>query len=192
LSARGEMHIGIDHYAGVAPLPDDVANVCVVRELKRTQRDDRLNAEQVIEDAITRNLALRPRFARARRVSTVASLGPLAVDATTAGCPGLLLAGDAAGFIDPMTGDGMRFALRGGELAAEAALQEFERNVPAHEHLRAARQREFSGKWRLDRTLRSLVASPRSLAVVEAIGSRWPSPVNLLVGVAGDVRLARG
>ena len=192
LSARGEMHIGIDHYAGVAPLPDDVANVCVVRELKRTQRDDRLKAEQVIEDAIARNLALQPRFARARRVSPVASLGPLAVDATTAGCPGLLLAGDAAGFIDPMTGDGMRFALRGGELAAEAALEEFERSVPAHEHLRAARQREFSGKWRLDRTLRSLVASPRSLAVVEAIGSRWPSPVNLLVGVAGDVRLARG
>ena len=34
------------------------------------------------------------------------------------GAPGLLLAGDAAGFIDPMTGDGLRFAVRGGELAA--------------------------------------------------------------------------
>ena len=31
---------------------------------------------------------------------------------------GLLLAGDAAGFIDPMTGDGLRFAVRGGVLAA--------------------------------------------------------------------------
>jgi 2-polyprenyl-6-methoxyphenol hydroxylase-like FAD-dependent oxidoreductase len=28
------------------------------------------------------------------------------------------LAGDAAGFIDPMTGDGLRFAVQGGELAA--------------------------------------------------------------------------
>ena len=27
--------------------------------------------------------------------------------------PGLLLAGDAAGFIDPITGDGLRFALLG-------------------------------------------------------------------------------
>ena len=39
-------------------------------------------------------------------------LGPMAVDAPAAGEPGLLLAGDAAGFIDPMTGDGLRFALR--------------------------------------------------------------------------------
>ena len=40
-------------------------------------------------------------------------LGPLAVDAVAAEMPGLLLAGDAAGFIDPMTGDGLRFAFRG-------------------------------------------------------------------------------
>ena len=39
---------------------------------------------------------------------------------------GLLLAGDAAGFIDPMTGDGLRFAVRGGELAAAAALEALE------------------------------------------------------------------
>jgi hypothetical protein len=35
---------------------------------------------------------------------------------------GLLVAGDAAGFVDPMTGDGLRFAVRGGELVADAAL----------------------------------------------------------------------
>ena len=33
----------------------------------------------------------------------------------------VLLAGDAAGFVDPMTGDGLRFAVEGGELAARAA-----------------------------------------------------------------------
>ena len=30
-----------------------------------------------------------------------------------------MLVGDAAGFIDPMTGDGLRFALMGAELAAD-------------------------------------------------------------------------
>ena len=38
-------------------------------------------------------------------------LGPLAVESSAAGVPGLLLAGDSAGFIDPMTGDGLRFLL---------------------------------------------------------------------------------
>ena len=59
-------------------------------------------------------------------------LGPLAVNARAAGCPGLLLAGDAAGFVDPMTGDGLRFALRGGELAAQAALDELASGQPAY------------------------------------------------------------
>ena len=45
-----------------------------------------------------------------------------------AGVPGLLLAGDAAGFVDPMTGDGLRFAVRGAELAADAALAALERS----------------------------------------------------------------
>ena len=50
-------------------------------------------------------------------------LGPLAVDVPVAGMGGLLLAGDAAGFVDPMTSDGLRFAIRGAELAAEVARQ---------------------------------------------------------------------
>ena len=48
--------------------------------------------------------------------------GPMAVDADASGEPGLLLAGDASGFIDPMTGDGLRLALAGAELAAAVTL----------------------------------------------------------------------
>jgi flavin-dependent dehydrogenase len=86
----------------------------------------------------------------------------------------------------------MRFALRGGELAATAALADLERNTPAHEYLRAARRREFAGKWRLNRTLRLLVASPAGLAIVEALASLWSAPVRFLVGLAGDVHLVGG
>ena len=191
LTERGEMHIGVDAYTGVAPLAADVANVCVVRELKQDATGHRMGGEDTIAHALRSSPMLRERFARARRVSRVASLGPLAVDTTGAGCPGLLLAGDAAGFIDPMTGDGMRFAVRGGELAAEAALAELEGGSPAHEHLRLARNREFAGKWRFNRALRSLVASRRALVLAESVAARWPAPLRAIVRVAGDVRLAR-
>ena len=142
-------------------------------------------------DALADNPGLRARFARARQVSAVTSLGPLAVEARSAGCPGLLLAGDAAGFIDPMTGDGLRFALRGGELAAEAALFELETGIAAHAQLHASRYREFSSKWRVNRALRSLVASPRGVQVAAAVATRWSAPVRFLIGVSGDVGLAR-
>ncbi len=196
---HGEMHIRPGGYVGVAPLPGGITNLCVVRELdaggngprRSAESSAHLNAEQTIATAIAGDEVLRARFARARRVSGITTLGPLAVEARDAGRPGLLLAGDAAGFIDPMTGDGLRFALRGGELAAEAALRELSSGEPAFAYLRQARAREFAGKWRVNRVLRSLVASPRGVAVAASVAARWAAPVRVLIGIAGDVHLAR-
>jgi flavin-dependent dehydrogenase len=178
-----------DGYTGIARLGGGVTNVCVVREIRAGA--GRLAPDQVIARALAGDPELRERFARARQISPVASLGPLAVEARAAGCPGLLLAGDAAGFVDPMTGDGLRFALRGGELAAEAALFELHTGMPAHHRLAEARRREFSGKWRVNRALRALVASPGSVRIAAAISSCWGLPVRYLISVAGDVPLAR-
>ena len=187
VTTRGEMHVRTDGYIGVAGLGGGVTNVCVVQEIPA----DRLPPDQVIARAVSSDPELRDRFARARQISPVSSLGPLAVEADAAGCTGLLLAGDAAGFVDPMTGDGLRFALRGGELAAEAALFELETGVPAHPRLLEARRREFSGKWRINRALRRLVGSPGAVQVAAAISACWAQPVRYLIGVAGDIPLAR-
>jgi flavin-dependent dehydrogenase len=183
------MHIRREGYVGLAPLPGGIANVCVVRE--RAALIAGQAAAAVIANAVAADRILRDRFASAGSVSAVTVLGPLAVESEAAGCPGMLLAGDAAGFVDPMTGDGLRFAIRGGELAAEAALRELETGLPAHQSHLAARTREFAGKWRLNRALRSLVGSRPALACAAAAARAWPSPVQRLVGIAGDVNLAR-
>src|SRR5204863_4255115 len=160
LTTHGEMHLRPDGYIGVAPLPGDVANVCVVRELKSTFRAQRVQMEHIVDVTVREDAVLRERFARAHQVSAVTSLGPLAVDCGAAGYPGLLLAGDAAGFVDPMTGDGLRFALRGGELAAHAALRALEHGWDdVHTSLEEARRREFGPKFRFNRMLRGLVGS---------------------------------
>jgi flavin-dependent dehydrogenase len=214
LTSRGEMHIRDQGYVGIAPLEGGIANVCLVTTPRMIARSkpsarppvpqgdvgggereapwrDRSSYGGAIDAAIGANATLRARFAQARRVSEVRVLGPLATVATAAGVPGLLLAGDAAGFIDPMTGDGLRFALRGGELAAMAALRELETGVPAHQWLARQRTGEFGGKWRINRLLRALVGSPRALDAAALVARRWPAPVEYLIGVAGDVSLAR-
>jgi geranylgeranyl reductase family protein len=195
VTARGEMHVRPDGYVGVAPLPGGLVNVCCVREWDRLRHADVDRAvtqpTQVLEAAIAADRHLRDRFATASRVSGVTVLGPLAVDAAAAGCPGLLLAGDAAGFVDPMTGDGLRFALRGGVLAAEHALQELATGRAQHRELRAARDREFSRKWLVNRALRALVSSPRGVALAARLSTRWEGPVRSLIALAGDVLLAR-
>ena len=191
LTSFGEMHIRLDGYVGIAPLPGGITNVCAVRELGSPFRAQRADVDSLIESAIAADPALRERFVRARRVSDVTALGPLAVESRSVGIGGLLLAGDAAGFIDPMTGDGLRFAIRGGELAAEAAQRELATGRPSFRDLADARSREFAGKWRLNRTLRAVVASPASVRLASVLASWWRMPVRSLITVAGDVAVAR-
>ena len=188
LAAHGEMHIRPDGYLGIAPLPGGVANVCAVRVVAAGSRGA-VDQRRVIAQAVEADRFLRERFGAARQLTDVTTLGPLAIDGRRSGRPGLLLAGDAAGFVDPMTGDGLRFALRGGILAAEAALAELASGRPAWPALQAARVREFGGKWRINRALRALAGSPRALALAALVAEHWADPVKYLIGVAGDVSL---
>ena len=196
-SARGEMHIRRGAYIGVAPLPNGVTNVSVVLDnlpVRRVYTDapyGKGEQQALVRRALTADAVLRDRFVNATQVSPVTVLGPLAVNARAAGCPGLLLAGDAAGFVDPMTGDGLRFALRGGELAASAALDELATGQPAHHQLAAQRRREFQVKWRINRALRMMVGSPGAVGLAAFISAWWPAPVEYLIQLAGDVSLAQ-
>jgi flavin-dependent dehydrogenase len=188
LAARGEMHIRPGHYVGIAPLPGGVANVCVVTPC-RAGFDDPAG---VIARALAGDARLVDRFASARGVEPCSVLGPLAVDARAAGMPGLLLAGDAAGFIDPMTGDGLRFAIGGGWLAAQTAIEWLARpELRAWAQLARRRRRAFGWKRGFDRVLRRLVASPASLRVAAAGAAVAPFLARQLVTLAGDVVLAR-
>ena len=85
------------------------------------------------------------------------------MDVATPGVTGLLLAGDAAGFIDPMTGDGIRLALAGAEIAAEVAdavLRGQLRGGGGAWRPRApARGQRSRAKWRFNRAVRGLVGS---------------------------------
>lgn len=189
LSPFGEMHVRRGHYIGVAPVGEGFANACVVSsDRRRLARPTTLLQETLATDPV-----LRDRFAQAARESTVTSVGPLAVDAHMAGMEGLLLAGDAAGFVDPMTGDGLGFALRGGVLAAEAFLRLQARPAVAPHHwLARARRREFGRKLRINRVLRAAVGSERFVALAEQGAAIAAPAIRWLVCRAGDVHAAIG
>jgi flavin-dependent dehydrogenase len=190
MDALGEMHVRAAHYIGLAALPGGPINVCLVRPFARGLLGD---PAAVLGDAVRGDPILRERFGAFRLVAPPAVLGPLAVDRVDAAAvpPGLLLAGDAAGFIDPMTGDGLRFAVRGGELAAEAALRALERGwTDVHARLAAARRHEFGTKWRLNRFLRAVAASPLLVHAASAGARLAPSAVRALIARAGDCDVA--
>jgi flavin-dependent dehydrogenase len=187
---RGEMHIRRDRYIGIAPLPGGLTNVCVVVPFRaHAPRFD--HPDLFVRRQIEREDMLRDRFASARLVRPPIVLGPLAVDAIGGSVDGLLFAGDAAGFVDPMTGDGLRFAVRGGELAAAAALRALEHGwCGVHDWLSHARRREFTGKQRFNRMIRSIVGSPGAITLASRAAMLMPFVVRALVREAGDCKLA--
>jgi geranylgeranyl reductase family protein len=172
VSTYGEMHVRRGRYVGIARVPSGLVNVCAVVSGGAGLEDP----ASVLLAQIARDSSLRERFQGAKPATPPVVLGPLAVDAADAGMPGLLLAGDAAGFIDPMTGDGLRFAVRGGELAGDVVLSASGGRLGRpYAALRGARQREFGTKWRFNRTLRRLVDRPITveLAGVGAFVAPW-------------------
>jgi flavin-dependent dehydrogenase len=202
MSSLGEMHVRRGRYIGVAAVPGGIANVCLVRPFDEkgvgrlfVERGVKKPPDPFFAALLAAELAgdplLRARFADARLVQPPVVLGPLAVEVSPTRIRGLLLAGDAAGFIDPMTGDGLRFAVQGGVLAAEAALQCLTEGwSEVHERLERARHREFAPKWRFNRALRALVASSRGTQVA-GIGARLaPGMLRRVITTAGDCAMA--
>ena len=185
-AAVGEMHVRRNWYLGIAEVPGGLTNVCLVKPSQPADAELR-NPTMLLTRTVLGDPMLCDRFADARGVCGPVLLGPLAVDTTDTPIDGLLIAGDAAGFVDPMTGDGLRFAIRGAELAAAAALEALERGWSGvHARLAARRRREFSGKQRFNRALRALVASPRAVSAA-AIGARLaPAILQAVILRAGD------
>jgi flavin-dependent dehydrogenase len=182
----GEMHIRRGRYIGVAPVPGGLTNVCLVRPSHAADAD-LADAAALLTRELARDPLLAARAAGAQLAAPPVVLGPLAVDVAPAAIDGLLLAGDAAGFIDPMTGDGLRFAIRGGELAAGAALDALANGwTGVHARLAAARAREFGRKWRFNRALRALVASPPAIDAAALASRVAPGILRAVIARAGD------
>src|SRR4029453_17910626 len=192
LTSAGEMHVRHDGYLGVAPLPGGVTNACLV--VSHYPGQQHLSAPaQLLDDRLRRDLDLRRRFAHARPIAPPVMLGPMAVDSAVAGAPGLLLTGDAAGFIDPMTGDGLRLAMTGSELAAAVALDVLQGRTPAvvaHLDLTARRRRAFQAKWRFNRAIRALVAAPHGIAAATVAARVVPSAFEGIIRYAGAAQKA--
>jgi menaquinone-9 beta-reductase len=158
----GELHLARDRYCGVAYFPDGRANVTIA--LSRRELRTWWGALEPRYWATLRTFpGLRDRVTSATLVGGLRATGPLAFCRRRAVSRGVLLAGDAAGFLDPMTGQGIYLALRGGELAADAVARALggsgatPRNLAGYER---ARRRAFAGAFLLSRVLQRIAFQP--------------------------------
>lgn len=183
---RGDLHLGATWYAGAAIYGGGTANVvaAVPAGWLRAHR----TAEAAFAAAVARLPALAPLVVGARRVSPFVAVGPLGFAHRDAVADGLLLVGDAAGTIDPMTGEGIALALRGAELAAAAAVQALSVGPATRQALAPydqARLRAFGDVWRTSRLLQWVVRRPRLLpGLVRRLAARPPLAARVLAVVS--------
>ncbi|MEQ9694347.1 geranylgeranyl reductase family protein [Shimia sp. SDUM112013] len=80
----------------------------------------------------------------------------------TPGRDNILLTGDAAGLVDPITGEGIAFAMKSGQLAAQAAIDALTDNAPSTALDRYKTSlREMHRSLRIARRLRRIIFAPR-------------------------------
>ena len=126
----------------------------------------RAEVASTLTGVFTQHPALAERSRSWKLLSEPVSTSPLFFRDPEPVRDGILLAGDAAGFVDPFVGDGISLALRGGALAA-ASLGPFFRDeislAAAAGHYRQAYERQLASVFHASSKIRRALLWPRPL-----------------------------
>ena len=182
LSEHGEMHVGPGYYVGLAPTPGGELNVGMALPMGSR----RGSARDRFEGAIAGLPSVARRLAGSTRLTPIRGAAPIGHRVSSPAGPGWLLVGDAAGFVDPFTGEGIHRALRSARAAADAILV----GGDVASTYRAERRRAFAAKVALSWLVQGFLAAPPLLEyVVRRLESR-PRAALRLGSALGDCRPA--
>ena len=190
---RGEIVLAPPAYSILNPVGAGVGNLSLVIPIEEARRHKADLAGYF--DRVTRELpGFREQLRKARRTGPVRALGPLGYRVAPPCVDGVLLTGDAAGFLDPFTGEGIYAALRSAEVTAEVgarAVKAGDVSAAALQSSHARRATEFAAKTRLTVVLQRVIARRAlSVAVTRLLAAR-PGHLARLMGVLGDFVPAR-
>jgi flavin-dependent dehydrogenase len=149
---------------------------------------------RALEDELARRLQAVPSLAE--RFAGRAPEGPMQTCGTFAGrttaqtFDGAALVGDACGYVDPVTGEGLFFAMRGAALLSEtlaAALAAKRTDRAALRPYLRARRREFAPRYAMAKLLQRGLRHPALVHGFLALLRARPRLADLLVTLTGDL-----
>jgi len=183
----GELHLGPGLYGGVARFGDGTANVCLA--LPRRIFPGR-SAEEAFALGLRRLPALGDTLRGWRRESAFRVAGPLGFAVHPVVADRALLAGDAAGQVEPLTGQGISFALHTALFAAEAAdraLRSGDCSTAALRHYEHRRTAFLRPRIRLLKIVCNLALHPQAGPMLVRRLAARPQSIGPVLGATGDV-----
>jgi flavin-dependent dehydrogenase len=154
-------------YCGVQPLGGGRVNACAM-----------VRASAKFGNSVGRVFAAHPELLRRSRqwtpVTETAATAPLFFRSPQPVLGNVLLAGDAAGFIDPFVGDGISLALRSGTLAAACLIEKRWSAAETAKLYQSEYQKQFSPVFRHAAQVRRMLALPRPVRGAVAALARVP------------------
>jgi flavin-dependent dehydrogenase len=188
LGQLGEIFVDPPDYAILNPVAPGRANLSVVVPLAHAAPwSSRLDT---FFDARVKHLPhLARRLAGGRRVAPVRAMGPLAYRVDPPRTGGVLMVGDATGFYDPFSGEGIYNGLRSAELAVETAVQALGRGDVSARALAGydrARRLASRDKERVTHALQVVISHRRLANLAARLLARRRHLLDLLLGVLGD------
>ncbi|MCX8197463.1 MAG: geranylgeranyl reductase family protein [Candidatus Micrarchaeota archaeon] len=108
-------------YFWIFPLEHGIANVGVGMVMSDMKKGN-VNLQKAMLDIINNNPLFKSRFANAKQLSPISAWSlPFGSKKRKVSGDGFLLVGDAAGLVDPFSGEGIGNAMTSGKIAAEVA-----------------------------------------------------------------------
>jgi len=185
-----EMYVGSGAYFALNPLGHDLTNVMVVVPKTALAKWSGFVDEGVAGKAAELGRGHRS-FANAQRIGARAAAGPLAHSVRAPIASGLILIGDAAGFLNPFTGQGVFLALTSAEAAARtivASAAARSREASAFADYAGARRADFAARKRLSAAIGWLIDVPPLARRAAAKLARQPGVAEQLVDALAGVR----
>jgi menaquinone-9 beta-reductase len=182
LTDHGEMHVGDGYYVGLAPTPGGELNVGMALPLVDGGRP----ATARFEAAIAGIPAVAERLSATTRLTPIRGAAPIGHRVARVAGDGWLLVGDAAGFVDPFTGEGIHRALRSARAAASAIVG----GGDVAAAYRRERRRAFAAKSALTWLVQGFLAAPPLLEHAVARLADRPGAALRLGSALGDCRPA--
>lgn len=189
----GQMHVARGGYCGIAPLSNNRLNVAVVIPYRAGRRSGQ-SATRTYERWIADHPAVGRTLQGCLRETSVRGVAPIGTRAARSSVAGALLVGDAAGFFDPFTGEGIFRALEGAQLAARVAHTALQSNDMSEHTLRTydeMRYARFRWKQRTTALVQLFVQFPALSNYALPRLARRPVPRTRLSMALGDIGDAR-